>query len=556
MNPTLCFEPPSRTRGPSCAVVGSADVGFVSGPFINKYDRVWRLNDAPTAGFEHLVGMKTTDRIINRVSLMVWSGQQHIEYKEMREKHRRRAFDPSLCFKTVCQLLDRVEPLVLTTAKQRHPNISVAFNGKLRKDATICGPNNIASQPRSAGFVAVIAAMRTCRSPVHLFGFQSDCCNNHTRSYKYYHNERSKWVCCSKTRENMQIERSIFKRLESSGKVNMTVEGPRVPPTISKPEQKELESPVFKLMDAKTKVPRGAIFVACTNSSRSLCAVRQNSSSRMVLIVRDGQIVDKIDDADDPRVFHHDESDWVLNNNYYRPSLIELHSNGSLGREIRIPITESKNLVPISWNRRSFFLMDIRDEMLWPAKLTDKVAVLIKRPIPLRVERSVQPSCPAQTSCSYRGGTQGVHLSNTDGLAYGAGHCTGRAYIKKQWKTTHSAYWWTLSLSNHRLAIEDVYFSPRQLIDPTALYSTVHSGFSKKKNASWSRKVWMLATTEADDAWNTSPNQTYYNQLYRAPRRFVLPGTPKQPVIPRRRQRHARPNFLRRFLNAVHRWFH
>ena len=105
-----------------------------------------------------------------------------------------------------------------------------------------------------------------------------------------------------------------------------------------------LESPLFRALPRHALVPREALFLSCTNASQVLCAVRQNSSTRTVLILRGSVVVSRIDDADDPRVFRHNGKDWVLNNNYYRTTMIELRPNGSLGREIRVPITQSKNL--------------------------------------------------------------------------------------------------------------------------------------------------------------------------------------------------------------------
>lgn len=552
----LCATPLPKRDGPSCAVVGSADFTRASGSAIDRYDRVWRLNDAPTVGFEHLVGAKTTDRLLNRVSVSVWSGQQYIEYKEMHHRHRSRAFHPSLCYDIPCMLIDDVNPSLIQAAKLRFPNISLAFDEGLRSNATICGYKSTDAERRSAGFVAIVAALRVCRSPVRLFGFHSDCCNNETRAYKYYHNEHSKWVCCSQGRENMGAERAVIKSLEARGLVNSTDEGALVHNASHVPVDAGLESPTFKAMPLRPSVPTGGLFVSCTNASRVLCAVRQNSSARMVLIMRGDEAVASIDDADDPRVFHHNGVDWILNNNYYRTSMIELRANGSLGREIRVPITQTKNLVPISWSRTHFFLMDVQDKALWPAQLSDAVTVLIKRPIPLTIQRTAQTACAVPNNCNHRGGTQGVHLSSWDEFAYGAGHCTGTVRVKSQTKLVHSAYWWTLNLAKRRLSIQDMCFSKRQLIDPSALYPWVIKGFSPHKNTTWKRKIWILATTEADDVWNSSPNQTYYNVLYRAPQRVATPRSPSPRVVARPRPPPKKQqSWLRHTLQSWQRWF-
>merc|ERR1711871_548533 len=50
-------------RIPSCAVVGNGPVNR-SQSTIDQYDAVFRINDAPTRGFEAFVGSKTTHRIL------------------------------------------------------------------------------------------------------------------------------------------------------------------------------------------------------------------------------------------------------------------------------------------------------------------------------------------------------------------------------------------------------------------------------------------------------------------------------------------------------------
>ena len=79
--------------------------------------------------------------------------------------------------------------------------------------------------------------------------------------------------------------------------------------------------------------------------------------------------------------------------------------------------------------REHLLPMDIQEKLLWPAQLGDAVAVLVRRPICRRAaERTTIAGTPV---CNPRGGTQGLHLSNRDELAYGAGlYGTAQSWFK------------------------------------------------------------------------------------------------------------------------------
>ena len=65
------LPPPGRR---SCAVVGSSAMLRLApkGHEIDAHALVWRLNNAPTVGFEELVGRRTSVRVINHVPLEKW----------------------------------------------------------------------------------------------------------------------------------------------------------------------------------------------------------------------------------------------------------------------------------------------------------------------------------------------------------------------------------------------------------------------------------------------------------------------------------------------------
>lgn len=215
MAPAQCANIHPPLSGPTCAVVGSAVQHTAYGGLIDTHERVWRVNDAPTRGFESLVGSTTTDRLINRVSVFVWSGAQFIAYNEMHEAYRPHAFSPELCYNLTCKLVDAdlktLEKLAL--ARRRYPNLRVRVHRGVRQGAQICG----SASPRSTGFLAVSMALRRCRAPIALFGFAPDCCNR--ERYKYYHNNATRWVCCATSREDMNSEVRLYAMLAARGDV-------------------------------------------------------------------------------------------------------------------------------------------------------------------------------------------------------------------------------------------------------------------------------------------------------------------------------------------------
>lgn len=281
-------------------------------------------------------------------------------------------------------------------------------------------------------------------------------------------------------------------------------------------------------------VPPGGIFVSCTDGARRLCAFRHNSSAMRVHILKDRRVVNTLEDADDPRVFTHGGVHWVLNNNYYRMTMVELHGNGTFGRQLRFPIKASKNLVPISWSDTHFFVLDLQERHIWPATLGDAHTVLVELPLKLTLVQN-RGKCALPAGCALRGGSQGVHLRPTDDHGYGMGHCT--SVVRRRGSVVgvaHAAYWWALNLRTKRAVVEGICTGKRKLVDPTALYPTVKRGFSASTNRTWERISWVLSTAEADEQWNRRANQTYYNRLYR--------GESLQRALPVVKARKARPS--------------
>ena len=71
----------------SCAVVASASSlkKYRYGKEIDSHDAVFRFNNAPTAGYEHLVGRRTTVRVINSQLPYHYKSNQHSAFSSMLE---------------------------------------------------------------------------------------------------------------------------------------------------------------------------------------------------------------------------------------------------------------------------------------------------------------------------------------------------------------------------------------------------------------------------------------------------------------------------------------
>lgn len=186
----------------ACAVVGSSDLLRLHpmGEHIDTFASVWRVNQAPTVGFEREAGRHTAVRVLNHVTPDVWSGRLRAkpgEFAGTDGEYPRR----TMCNASVCVGVDSTTDA--ETMLSVHPSIRRRLGAACRL-----------SSSTSTGFVAAALALRACRS-VHLFGFFPHCCKEGwlpTLRYKYYHTARSSWVCCASGREDMGSELSILTR--------------------------------------------------------------------------------------------------------------------------------------------------------------------------------------------------------------------------------------------------------------------------------------------------------------------------------------------------------
>ena len=183
-----------HAKASTCAVVGSSDLLRVLpdsyGPQIDAHERVWRVNSAPTVGWEQTVGSRTDVRVINHVVTDAMHGRN----VEKREELRGSSIVNTLCNEELCVQTDRVR-------STRTLSVDDVLRARV---VPSCSPK----KKSSTGFLAVALALRACEH-VHLYGFFSDCCNSSLfpkLNYKYYHNPKSQWVCCAGGREDFEGE--------------------------------------------------------------------------------------------------------------------------------------------------------------------------------------------------------------------------------------------------------------------------------------------------------------------------------------------------------------
>lgn len=178
-----------RTDG--CAVVGSSDVlrFYPMGDAVEASTTIWRVNHAPAGPwFGAYAGNRTDVRLLNHVTEDTWMGK--LKPKQNENMHGDE-FPRNLCDKSMCiGLYD-----------------SRTFLNMPKKREACRSPGHGAT---SAGFLTVMAALRSCSGTVHLYGFHPHCCKMDALypglRYKYYHTDKSKWVCCSRGREDMGWE--------------------------------------------------------------------------------------------------------------------------------------------------------------------------------------------------------------------------------------------------------------------------------------------------------------------------------------------------------------
>jgi hypothetical protein len=159
-----------------CAVVGSSDILRFqhAGSDIDGHDLVFRINHAPTKGYESMVGNKTSYRLVNHVVLDRWMSGDSAE------------FSSDLCLSNTvdraCLYFDRRRKSLVhyLSIFQESPIVQPdrQFLGlsKVCRGIFMAAAND--GKPMSLGMVGVLYALQhqECKLPVSIFGFYPFCC--------------------------------------------------------------------------------------------------------------------------------------------------------------------------------------------------------------------------------------------------------------------------------------------------------------------------------------------------------------------------------------------
>lgn len=234
---------PKELVGGSCAVVGSSDLLRLSprGQEIDSHKLVWRMNNAPTAGWEFAVGRRTSLRVVNHVPIEKWV-LLATNRSALRKSKDGDEYDALLCAPSQVE-----HGCIVSTQGAGRVFASKAFASKLDKyqqqypshrlfplsDALLrygarCNSELRGSAP-SGGLLTVLLALAVCDS-VRLYGFWPFCCRAHrgwpSMNYKYSQGNRTRWVCCSRDREKMELEFVFYEALARRGRLSLVVGQP------------------------------------------------------------------------------------------------------------------------------------------------------------------------------------------------------------------------------------------------------------------------------------------------------------------------------------------
>ena len=287
-------------------------------------------------------------------------------------------------------------------------------------------------------------------------------------------------------------------------------------------------APIFNRVTARP--PSGGLFglfLSCAPGG--VCAFRQNSKSRVVIFASNGTVESRVDNSDDSRVFEHDGHILAINNRHFQQSLLLIRHNGSVKRELALPLAQSKNLVPLSWTPSQLFLLDMPQKRLWPAQVDRRDTVALQRALKISMihQDAEEGACALPDGCSMRAGTAGLRIQQTS-TAVGAGYCTGTEFNKQNGRIElkHASFWWELNIATMILRVQPLCLSRRLVVDPTTLLAN-YSGSSKNRTVSF-----QILSTETDRARNSHRNQRYYNERYISDSVRVSAVSSAEPLAP------------------------
>ena len=187
-------------KRPTCAVVGSSDVLRLDprGAEIDAHSVVWRLNNAPTTGWERSVGGRTSVRVVNHVPIEKWvrlarnssSLDATADGSEYTQRMCAPDHSPLGCVVTRVHSAPAFRQ-TLGSYRSMHPSHRVSLmSDAMHRWGVRCNEELRGTSP-SGGLYAVLLALASCERPVSLFGFWPFCCRGRgpglpRMNYKYF----------------------------------------------------------------------------------------------------------------------------------------------------------------------------------------------------------------------------------------------------------------------------------------------------------------------------------------------------------------------------------
>ena len=171
---------------------------------------MWRVNNAPTVGFEMSAGRRTSVRVVNHVPVEKWLLRDHnrsalLATRDGRENDRYLCA-PDEGIEHGC-VLSRVAGGAANGRLQQEPRDYRAahpthqltlMNRRMHEYGARCN-REIGGNTPSAGLLTVLLALSVCDTPVSLFGFWPFCCHARwlARDELVLQGNRTRFICCS-----------------------------------------------------------------------------------------------------------------------------------------------------------------------------------------------------------------------------------------------------------------------------------------------------------------------------------------------------------------------
>lgn len=201
---------------PTCAVVGSASTSGRYGAQIDGADVVYRVNHAPTRGYEAIVGSRTDVRTIGDETVTHYSASLSECSGRTQCVFIRKCGDLGKYSNASVQVVSR--PSDVTLAPIEFTRYIVTFKSQFTSKSW-------AKIKVSGGLATTLYAMERC-SRVHVYLMETrrdaSCCRT-TRPYRYYGSDK-RGNCCETSREG-DDEHRAWNKLASHGVVVNEVDG-------------------------------------------------------------------------------------------------------------------------------------------------------------------------------------------------------------------------------------------------------------------------------------------------------------------------------------------